>query len=97
MSWPIASWPLATARTPFHSGRTLLVGLKRPPAESALRAIPGVAAIESAGDHLYRLQVAADSDPTEQIVARSVAGNWGLHHLAPAQTSLEDVFVQLTR
>ncbi|HEX2830319.1 MAG TPA: ABC transporter ATP-binding protein [Burkholderiales bacterium] len=81
----------------FHSGRTLLVGLKRPPAESALRAIPGVAAIESAGDHLYRLQVAADSDPTEQIVARSVAGNWGLHHLAPAQTSLEDVFVQLTR
>ena len=81
----------------FHSGRTVLLGLRRPPPESELAAVPGVAAVEAAGEKLYRLQFAADIDPTEQLVARSVERNWGLHHLAPAQTSLEDVFVNLTR
>jgi ABC-2 type transport system ATP-binding protein len=81
----------------FHSGRTILVGLRRPPAESELGAVPGVATVESAGEKLYRLQLATDRDPTEQLVALSVEKNWGLYHLAPAQTSLEDVFVQLTK
>jgi ABC-2 type transport system ATP-binding protein len=81
----------------FHSGRTIIVGLRRPPAASELAAFPGVAAVEPAGDNLYRLQLAADADPTERLVAASVSGNWGLYHLAPAQTSLEDVFVQLTQ
>ena len=81
----------------IHSGRTVLVGLRRPPAEAELSAIPGVTAVEDAGDRLFRLQLAADRDPTEQIVARAVEKNWGLYHLAPAQTSLEDVFVNLTR
>jgi ABC-2 type transport system ATP-binding protein len=81
----------------LNSGRTILVGLKRPPADSELAALPGVVAVESAGDRMSRLQLAPDRDPTEQIVARSVEKNWGLYQLAPAQTSLEDVFVQLTR
>ena len=81
----------------FHSGRTIVVGLKRPPSEGELGSIPGVAAVESAGDKLYRLQLAPERDPTEQIVARAVEKNWGLYHLAPAQTSLEDVFVNLTK
>jgi ABC-2 type transport system ATP-binding protein len=81
----------------IHSGRTVLVGLRRPPPESELKALPGVAAVESAGEKLFRVQFALEVDPTEQLVARSVEKNWGLHHLAPAQTSLEDVFVNLTR
>ena len=81
----------------FHSGRTIVVGFKRPPSGGELGSIPGVAAVESAGDKLYRLQLAPERDPTEQIVARAVEKNWGLYHLAPAQTSLEDVFVNLTR
>jgi ABC-2 type transport system ATP-binding protein len=81
----------------IHSGRTVLLGLKRPPPDAELAALPGVTAVESAGDKLYRLTLAADRDPTEQLVARSVEKNWGLYHLAPAQTSLEDVFVNLTR
>ena len=47
--------------------------------------------------NLFRLQFGADTDPTEQLVPRSVEKNWGLFQLAPAQTSLEDVFVNLTR
>ncbi|HEV7800658.1 MAG TPA: ABC transporter ATP-binding protein [Burkholderiales bacterium] len=80
----------------FHSGRTVLLGLRRPPPDAELAAVPGVTAVEHLGE-LYRLQLSADRDPTEQLVARSVESNWGLYHLAPAQTSLEDVFVNLTR
>jgi ABC-2 type transport system ATP-binding protein len=79
----------------FHSGRTVLLGLRRPPSEAELAGIPGVTAVERASDKLFRLQLAAD-DPTEQLVKRAVERNWGLYHLAPAQTSLEDVFVNLT-
>jgi ABC-2 type transport system ATP-binding protein len=81
----------------IHGGRAVLLGLRRPPSDAELAALPGVTAVETAGDKLYRLQLAADCDPTEQLVARSVEKNWGLYHLAPAQTSLEDVFVNLTR
>jgi ABC-2 type transport system ATP-binding protein len=81
----------------FHSGRTVLVGLRRPPADAELAGVPGVAAVERVSDRLYRLQLSADRDPTEQLVARAVEKNWGLCQLTPAQTSLEDVFVNLTR
>jgi ABC-2 type transport system ATP-binding protein len=81
----------------LHSGRTVLLGLRRPPPEAELAAVPGVAAVERASDRLYRLQLAADRDPTEQLVQRAVEKNWGLYQLAPAQTSLEDVFVNLTK
>jgi ABC-2 type transport system ATP-binding protein len=80
----------------FHSGRTVLLGLRRPPADAELAAVPGVTAVERASDKLYRLQFSADRDPTEQLVQRAVENNWGLYQLAPAQTSLEDVFVNLT-
>jgi ABC-2 type transport system ATP-binding protein len=86
-----------TALKAFHSGRTVVLGLRRPPAHSELAAFPGVTAVEHVSDKLYRLQFAADRDPTEQLVARAVEKNWGLYQLAPAQTSLEDVFVNLTR
>jgi ABC-2 type transport system ATP-binding protein len=81
----------------LHSGRTVLLGLRRPPSEAELAALPGITAVERASDRLYRLQLAADRDPTEQLVQRAVEKNWGLYHLAPAQTSLEDVFVNLTK
>lgn len=81
----------------FHSGRTVLLGLRRPPAEKELAAVAGVTSVERVSDKLYRLQFGAERDPTDQLVARAVEKNWGLYQLAPAQTSLEDVFVNLTR
>ena len=80
----------------FHSGRTMVVGLHRPPDDTELASIPGVNAIERLTDKLYRLQLASD-DATEQLVGRAVQNGWGLFQLAPAQTNLEDVFVNLTR
>jgi len=80
----------------FHSGRTILLGLRRPPEPSALERVAGVTRVERLDANLFRLQLAA-SDPTEQLVALCVQKNWGLYQLSSAQTSLEDVFVNLTQ
>ena len=81
----------------FHSGRTVVLGLPRPPPAAELAALPGVAAVESVSATLIRMQFAPNHDPTDELVKRSVEGGWGLYQLAPAHTSLEDVFVNLTR
>ena len=81
----------------FHSGRTVIVGLQNPPAEAELAAVPGVCAVERVDEKLYRLQLEGENDPTQALVARAAEKNWGLYQLAPAQTSLEDVFVNLTK
>ena len=81
----------------FHSGRTVLLGLRNPPAESELAAIAGVTRVERVSETTFRLQLTAERDPSEQLVALAGEKNWQLYQLAPAQTSLEDVFVNLTR
>ena len=81
----------------FESGETLLVGLRRPPALAELRAFPGAAAVEPVEPTLFRVQFARGEDPTEALVKAAAARDWGLYQLTPAQTSLEDVFVHLTR
>ncbi len=81
----------------FQSGRTVLLGLRRPPQPEVLAAVPGVAQVEGVSGTLFRMQFAAGEDPTDQLVVRSVENGWGLYQLTSAQTSLEDVFVHLTR
>jgi len=80
----------------FHGGRMVLLGLKRPPPIGDIAAIDGIARVEPAGD-FFRVSYAENSDPTEALVRRAAELSWGLYQLAPAQTSLEDVFVHLTR
>jgi ABC-2 type transport system ATP-binding protein len=80
----------------FHSGRTVVLGLRRPPQAAELAAVAGVNAVESVDPHRFRLQF-AEGDPTEALVALSVQRNWGLFQLSPAQGSLEEVFVNLTK
>jgi len=81
----------------LHNGRTLLVGLNQPPAAEELMAIAGVVHADLVGENLFRLRVAPESDPTEHIVSMAAQKQWGLRQIGPAQTSLEDVFVNLTR
>ena len=85
----------------LHSGRTLLVGLTQPPAldelRTALLQVTGVQEIDAAGDKLFRVHTAAATDPTEGIVALASTHHWGLRQIGPAQTSLEEVFVNLTQ
>jgi ABC-2 type transport system ATP-binding protein len=75
----------------------LCVGLRRPPADDALLALPGVAAVEES-EGLLRVQFAdGAAGVPEAIVQAAVAGDWGLYQIAPDVTSLEDVFLHLTQ
>ena len=67
----------------FHRGRTVVLGLRRPPREAELAALPGVAAVENASASLYRVEFAGDADPTEALVARAVEKNWGFIRSRP--------------
>ena len=75
----------------------MLVGLRRPPPPGEIAALPGIAAVEDVEPTLFRVQFAAGSDPGDALVKQAAEHNWGLYLLKPAQTSLEDVFVNLTR
>ena len=58
--------------------------------------MPGVAHVELARGGLFRVQPAPDTDPTDALVQAAWDGKWNLFQLAPAVSSIEDVFVQLT-
>ncbi len=81
----------------FHSGRTMVVGLRNPPPVNELTAIPGITTAEALDQDQFRVTFSADIDPTPRLVETSVSRGWALYQLAPAQRTLEDVFVQLTQ
>jgi ABC-2 type transport system ATP-binding protein len=76
-------------------GNKLLLGFKRTPTDSALLQIPGITEVEQV-DGMVRVRFAEGQAPHEAIVEAAVKEGWGLYQIAPDQTSLEDVFVQLT-
>jgi ABC-2 type transport system ATP-binding protein len=76
-------------------GNKLLIGFKNTPPVEALLSIAGVNEAEMVDD-MMRIRFAEDAAPNEAIVEASVKNGWGLYQIAPDQTSLEDVFVQLT-
>ena len=81
----------------FHGGRMVLLGLRRPPGINEIRAIKGVARVEATGETLFRVGFTDNHDASEDLARRAVEKSWGLYQLAPAQSSLEDVFVHLTQ
>ena len=81
----------------FQNGHTVLLGLRRPPPAGELAALPGVAIVDTVSGGLFRMRFVIGSDPSDEIVRRAVEKNWGLYQFNPAQTSLEEVFANLTR
>ena len=77
-------------------GNKLLVGLSNTPSADELLKISGVTDVEILPTGFVRVTFAEDAAPAEAIVQAAVKNKWGLHQIAPDQTSLEDVFVQLT-
>jgi len=62
-----------------------------------MNSVSGVFRAETEGDNLFRVTFTDNIDPTDEIVRRAVDKSWGLYQITPAQTSLEDVFVHITR
>lgn len=77
-------------------GNKLLIGFKHAPQTADLLQIAGVSEAESIDKNMMRVRFAENSMPHEAIVQAAVKNGWGLFQIAPDQTSLEDVFVQLT-
>ena len=77
-------------------GNKLLVGLSKPPANEDLLKIPGVESIDALPNGLLRVSYTPGQQPAEALVQAAVSNGWGLHQINPDQTSLEEVFVQLT-
>lgn len=77
-------------------GNKLVLGLKNPPAHEELLKIPGIVSADALPNGLLRLQYAEGQMPEESIVQAAVSNNWGLYQINPDQTTLEEVFVQLT-
>ncbi|PKO53150.1 MAG: ABC transporter ATP-binding protein [Betaproteobacteria bacterium HGW-Betaproteobacteria-20] len=77
-------------------GNKLLIGMHNMPGTEAVLQIAGVVEAEILPGNLMRVRFADDTSPAEAIVQAATNNGWGLYQIAPDQTSLEDVFVQLT-
>ena len=77
-------------------GNKLLIGFSNAPTVEELVKIKGVTEAEITDNHMMRVRFAEGEAPHEAIVQAAVKNSWGLYQIAPDQTSLEDVFVQLT-
>ncbi len=81
-------------------GNKLLIGFNKAPGVEELLKIEGVTEAEIADNNMIRVRFAEDQHqdkaPHEAIVQAAVKNGWGLYQISPDQTSLEDVFVQLT-
>ena len=77
-------------------GNKLMIGMRNPPTVDEMLKITNVLEAEALPGNLMRVRFADDTTPAEAIVQTAVQHGWGLFQIAPDQTSLEDVFVQLT-
>jgi ABC-2 type transport system ATP-binding protein len=84
----------ATIEVELHGG-------PRDAVYAALRGVPGVAAVRvEAGDSEWVRCVVhptLETDPTEGIFDAAVRNGWKLRELSRSRTSLEDIFVRITR
>ena len=80
----------------MREGHSLQLGLRNPPELSQLQ-LPGVIAVEKINDTLFEIQYTPGADPSEELAKAAAAQGWGLYQINRRQTSLEDVFVQLTQ
>jgi ABC-2 type transport system ATP-binding protein len=81
----------------YRGGQAFTVMLRRAPDEAVLHALPGVRGVHRLADGRFRVFHDPEASPAETLVRRSVSEDWGLAALVPEETSLEEVFVQLTQ
>lgn len=80
-----------------RQGNRLVVGLRNAPARDELLKVPGIESVEPLPNGLLRVHHSGGDSPAENLVQAANANQWGLYRINPDQTSLEEVFVQLTQ
>ena len=73
------------------------IALRHAPAMEDILNIDGVASAESISNDLIRINFSNDTDATDAIVEKAAKEKWGLYKLNPSDTSLENIFMQLTQ
>jgi ABC-2 type transport system ATP-binding protein len=87
----------------LHAGGAIQVEVRGPVGEvqSVLRTVPGVESVatQPGADNLVQVTVQpkAGADPREAIFQAAVNSRWTLRELSRSRTTLEDIFVQITR
>ena len=82
----------------FRGGHSVQISLRRPPSIDEIETLVNPADVDKISDGVFRITPEkAEYDPTDELVRASVEHDWGLFQLAPAQASVEEVFVQLTQ
>jgi len=87
--------PIEQLKRQRHGNR-LLLGMNNAPKLSVLEKLANVEKAETLDNGMVRVYFTPGASPAEKIIAAAVKGDWGLYQINPDQTSLEDVFVQLT-
>ncbi len=83
----------------LQGAERLAIQVARPSPElaDALTAVPGVRAVQPAGDGRYEITAAPGMDVRAAVAEAVVRGGWGLLELRLVGMSLEEIFLQLTR
>lgn len=76
-------------------GNNLTVAFSTPPDAQQLNDLHGVSFTREVDPHRFQIQFESP-DFAQQLVQHSVEKNWGLFELIPQNTSLEEIFVELT-
>jgi ABC-2 type transport system ATP-binding protein len=76
-------------------GNHLTVAFNRPPGVKALADLDGATSVHSIDPTRFQIQF-NQPDFAESLVKASVQQDWGLFELVPDNTSLEEIFVELT-
>ena len=77
------------------TGNQLTAGLRHPPAAEYIQKINGCLNIRPVDQQRFHIQFEGE-DFAETLVQHAVENQWGLFELIPDNTSLEEIFVELT-
>ena len=80
-------------------GQSLTLALRFPPALETLQQLNGIHQVTPLDPQRFHLQLDSAAEMVgvaERLVAESVAQQWGLFELIPDNTTLEEIFVELT-
>lgn len=73
-----------------------IVRFREKPDVAAIAALPGVRAVESAGDTRLRIFHEMNVSPGDAVSRLSMERDWGLQEMAPEHGTLEQLFVEMT-
>lgn len=75
----------------------LQVSTRLPADVAVLAAIPGVNSVETITNQQIKIHFSTADNPSQRITGAIIAAGWELLELTPVQTSIEDIFINLTQ